>query len=150
MTNDFLETAVDKFIFKVKQGCWYSEHGVWVQLENGLARVGVTDFAQQTSGDVAFVELPPPGTVLRQGDELANVETVKVTVSIPSPVSGTIRQVNEELDASPELVNQDPYGDGWLALIELDSWEADRAGLLTAEEYLKVMRAQAEEEARKR
>lgn len=150
MSTEYLETTVDKFVFKVKRGCWYSENGVWVQLEDGMARVGLTDYVQQSSGDMAFVEVQPAGTVLHQGDELANIETVKVTVSMPSPVSGTIRQVNEELDASPELVNQDPYGAGWLALIELRDWEADKATLLEAERYLEVMRGQAEEEARKR
>lgn len=150
MSTEYLETTVDKFVFKVKQGCWYIENGVWVQLEDGLARVGLTDYVQQSNGDMAFIEVQPVGTVFHQGDELANIETVKVTVSMPSPVSGTIRQVNEELDASPELVNQDPYGAGWLALIELSDWEAEKATLLTAEQYLEVMRGQAEEEAKKR
>lgn len=149
-TNDFLETTVDKFVFKVKKGCWYSESGVWVQVEDRLARVGVTDFAQQTSGDVAFVELPPPGTSVRQGSSLGEIETVKVSFELTSPVSGVIQEVNPALENSPELVNQDPYGAGWLALIELSDWEADKTNLLEAERYLEVMRAQAEEEAKKR
>jgi glycine cleavage system H protein len=150
MSTGYLETTVDKFIFKVKPGCWYSEAGMWVELEDGRARVGLTDYVQQSSGDMAFVEVKPAGTVLRQGDDLADVETIKVTVAFPSPVSGTIGEVNEELDASPELVNQDPYGVGWLALIEASDWEADKAKLLEAEQYLLVMREQAEEEMQKR
>lgn len=150
MTTEFLETTVDKFVFKVKRGCRYSDAGVWVQLEEGLARVGLTDFLQQSSGDMAFVEVQPPGTILRRGDELANVETIKVTLAVASPLSGTIRQVNEELEDSPELVNQDPYGAGWLALIEPSDWEVEQAHLLEAERYLEVMRTQAEEEMRKR
>ncbi len=149
MTTEFLETTVDKFVFKVKRGCWYSDSGVWVQLEEGLARVGLTDFLQQSSGDMAFVEVRPPGTILRRGDELANVETIKVTLVVASPLSGTIRQVNEELEDSPELVNQDPYGAGWLALIELSDWETDQAHLLEAEQYLELVRIQAEEAMRK-
>lgn len=150
MPTEYLETTVDKFVFKVRPGCWYSDSGVWVQVENGLARVGLTDYRQQSSGDVAFAEVQPVGTELRQGDDFAQIETIKVMIAVPSPVSGTIREVNEALIASPELINQDPYGDGWLALIELSDWEADRANLLAAEQYLEVMRAQAEEEMQKR
>ncbi|OGO40788.1 MAG: glycine cleavage system protein H [Chloroflexi bacterium RBG_16_57_9] len=137
-------------MFKVKQGCWYSQAGMWVQLEDGLARAGVTDFAQQTSGDVAFVALPRPGSTIRQGASLGEIETVKVTFDVTSPVSGGVREVNPALEDSPELVNQDPYGAGWLVLVELSDWETDRANLLTAEQYLDVMRAQAEEEAKNR
>jgi glycine cleavage system H protein len=150
MSTEYLEAAVDKFVFKVRQGYWYSDFGVWVQIEDGLARVGLTDYLQQSSGDVAFVKVQPAGTELRQGDEFAEIETIKVMIAVPAPVSGTIREVNRELTASPELVNQDPYGEGWLALIELSDWEADRANLLTPEQYLEVMRAQAEEELKKR
>ncbi len=150
MSAEYLETTVDKFIFKVKQSCWYSEAGIWVQLEDGMARVGLTDYVQQSSGDMAFVELKPAGTVLSQGDDLADVETIKVTVAFPSPVSGTIREVNEDLESSPELVNEDPYGAGWLALVELSDWEADKTKLLDAGQYLSVMRGQAEEELKKR
>jgi glycine cleavage system H protein len=147
--NDYLEATVDKFVFRVKQGLWYSQAGMWAQLEDGFTRVGVTDFAQQTNGDVAFVELPPPGSSVRQGGSLGEIETVKVTFDLTSPVSGTVQTVNPALEESPELVNQDPYGAGWLALIQLSDWVADKAHLLDAKQYLEVMRGQAEEEAKK-
>ena len=146
MADKFLETTVDKFLFRVKRDCWYSPSGVWVQPENGAGRVGLSDFLQQSSGDMAFVEVRPVGTVLAAGDELASVETMKVNLSVESPVSGTITAVNERLEESPELVNQDPYGEGWLALIELSDWEADRQALLDAAQYLEAMRAQALEQ----
>jgi glycine cleavage system H lipoate-binding protein len=66
---EYLEAQVDKFVFKVKRGCYYTEEGIWVQLENGAGRVGVSDFLQQKSGDVAFVNLPELGTTLKQGEE---------------------------------------------------------------------------------
>ncbi len=141
---------MDKFVFKVKNGCWYSRDGIWVQLDGELGRVGVTDFAQQTSGDVAFVELPAPGRTIRRGQPLGEIETVKVTFDLTSPVSGTVREVNPALEDNPERVNQDPYGEGWLAVVALSDWEADKAGLLDAEQYLEVMRDQAEEELKKR
>jgi glycine cleavage system H protein len=148
--EEYLEATVDKFVFTVKKGYLYDEQGLWVAIENGVARVGVTDYLQQKSGDVAFVNVPEPETEVKRGQELGSVETIKADVSINSPVSGTIRERNEELDVRPELVNEDPYGEGWLVLIETTGSESDRKELLTAEECLPVMKAQAEEEARKR
>ena len=150
MGDEFLETTVDKFVFRIKRDCWYSQSGVWVRLEDGSARVGVGDYLQQASGDVAFVDVRPAGTVLSADEELASIETIKVVLAVESPVSGTIIQVNEALAERPELVNQTPYGDGWLAVIELRDWEADRVNLLDAEHYLEVMRAQALEEVTRR
>ena len=149
MTDEFLETTVDKFVFRVKRACWYSESGVWVHLEDGSARVGVSDYLQQASGDIAFVDVRPAGTVLAAGDELASIETIKAILSVQSPVAGTVQRVNEALEESPELVNEAPYGDGWLAVMEPHDWPADRANLLDAEHYLEIMRAQALEEVSK-
>ena len=109
-------------------------------------RVGLTDFLQQRSGDVAFVHAKPVGTKLAAGDEFAELETIKVNQSLFAPVGGTIVEVNASLDPSLEIVNQDPYGRGWLAVIETADWETARAKLLDAEAYLAVMRSQAEEE----
>jgi glycine cleavage system H protein len=147
--GEYLEATVDKFVFKVKTGCWYSEAGLWVQIEEGMARVGLGDYVQQSSGDVAFAEVEPAGTRLMQGEYLGEIETVKTAVDLLSPVSGAVQEVNEELEGSPELVNEDPYGRGWLALIALSDWEADCANLLPAEGYLEVMRHQAEEASKK-
>jgi glycine cleavage system H protein len=146
---EYLQTTVDKFVFRVKTGCWYSESGIWVQVEDNLARVGLSDYVQQSSGDVAFAEIEPAGTQLSQGGHLGQIETIKVAIELLSPVSGTVQAVNEELEVSPELINQDPYGQGWLALIALDDWETDQANLLSAEAYLVAMHAQAEEAAKK-
>jgi glycine cleavage system H protein len=148
--EEYLKLTVDKFAFTVKKGYLYGEQGVWLTAEDGLARVGITDFLQQRSGDVAFVNMPEPESEVKRGQELGSVETIKADVSINSPVSGTIRERNEELDVRPELVNEDPYGEGWLVVIETSDFESDREELLTAEEYLPVMKAQAQEEARKR
>jgi glycine cleavage system H protein len=149
MAGEFLETTVDKFVFRVKRDCWYSESGVWVRLEGALARVGVSDYLQQASGDVAFVDVRPAGMALAAGEELASIETIKAILAIQSPLTGTILQVNEALAESPELINQAPYGDGWLAVMEPHDWPADRANLLDADHYLEIMRAQALEEVSK-
>ncbi len=150
MERLYLEAQVDKFVFKVKRGCYYTEEGIWVHVENGAGRVGVSDFLQQKSGDVAFVNLPDPGTTLKQGEEMGSIETIKADVTITSPISGVVQETNGDLEIKPELINEDPYGEGWLVLVELRDFESDRKNLLTAEEYFTVMKSQAEEEAKER
>ncbi len=147
---DYLQTQVDKFVFKVKRGCYYTAEGIWVRVENDLGRVGVSDFLQQRSGDVAFVNLPALGATLKQGEEMGSIETIKADVTISSPISGVVQETNRELEVKPELINEDPYGEGWLVLMEMGEFESDRKNLLTSEEYLAVMKSQAEEEAKKR
>jgi glycine cleavage system H protein len=144
---DYLETTVDKFIFKVATDRHYTAEGLWVLAEGNRVRIGMTDFLQQRSGDVAFAEVQPAGTVLKAGDEVAVIETIKVNVSLSSPVSGTIVAVNPALELSPEVINQDPYGEGWLVIVEADNWPAERGNLLDAQAYFEVMKRQAEEEA---
>ncbi|HAL61805.1 MAG TPA: glycine cleavage system protein H [Chloroflexi bacterium] len=148
--TEYLEAQVDKFVFKVKRGCYYTEEGIWMQVENGAGRVGVSDFLQQKSGDVAFANLPELGSTLKQGQGMGSIETIKADVTISSPISGVVQETNRELEIKPELINEDPYGEGWLVLIEMSDFESDRKNLLTAEEYLAVMKSQAEEEAKKR
>lgn len=142
----YLETTVDKFIFKVATDRLYSPEGVWVREEDGRLRAGISDYQQQRDGDVAFAHLKPAGTRLSSGDEFAEIETIKATVSFRVPVAGQIVETNAELTTAPEIINQEPYEGGWLALMEPTNWPADRATLLNAEAYLWVMKAQAEEE----
>ena len=149
MPEENLKVAVDKFTFQIPKGLSYSDAGLWVKLEGDRARVGLSDFAQQTSGDVAFVRTKPIGTGLNRGDEFGEIETVKVNVSFPSPVTGKIVEINPSLGEAAELVNQDPYGKGWLAVIELADWESDRRGLLDARSYAALVKDQAEAEMKK-
>lgn len=144
---EYLETTVDKFIFRVRTGYLYSEAGVWVDYDatRSVARLGLTDFRQQASGDVAFVELPQAGAALEAGGDLANIETIKVDLVVPAPFAGEVVAVNEELTDAPELINQKPYQDGWLVELRPSAWPA--ASLLDAPAYLSVMQAQAEAEA---
>jgi glycine cleavage system H protein len=139
------QVTVGKFIFRVREGYLYTEGGVWVSWdeETGLARVGLSDFRQQSSGDVAFVELQPAGQKVQTGDDLANVETVKVDLTVPAPFDATVVATNDALTNAPELINQDPYGTGWLVELAADAGSA--SGLMGAQAYLEVMTAQAEE-----
>ncbi len=147
--SDFLETTVDKFTFRVATDRFYNAEGVWTKEENGHIRIGLSDFIQQRSGDVAFAEIKPVGTVLAAGEEVAVIETIKVNITYSSPVNGKIFEVNPAMDDAPEAINQDPYGAGWLAVLEVADWEAERAKLLDPQAYFKIMKGQAEEEAKK-
>jgi glycine cleavage system H protein len=149
MTEETLELTVDKFTFRVPKGLYFNDTGVWVRQEGSVARLGLSDFSQQRSGDMAFAEVKPVGTRLKPGDEFASVETIKVNVILPSPVTGAIAEVNRALEDAPELINQDPYGKGWLAAVELTDWEADKSKLLDADAYYALIKLQAEEEVKK-
>jgi glycine cleavage system H protein len=146
MADEMLRLSLDKFTFLVPQGLHFNDAGVWVRIEGGRSRVGISDFAQQRSGDIAFATVTAAETALQPGDELACIETVKVNLTLPCPVKGTIVEINAALEQAAELVNQDPYGRGWLAVIELDDWESDRIHLLDAEAYLALIKEQAAEE----
>ena len=149
MSEEMLELTVDKFTFRVPKDLYFNDVGVWVKPEGSAVRLGLSDFAQQRSGDMAFAEVKPTETVLKPGDEFASVETVKVNISLPSPVTGTIVEVNAELQDAPELINQDPYGKGWLVVVELTDWVNDTSRLLNAEAYYALIKRQSEEETKR-
>jgi glycine cleavage system H protein len=146
---EYLETTVDKFVFKVATDRYYNTEGLWAQAEGQQVRVGLSDFLQQRSGDVAFAEVKPAGTVLAVAEEVAVIETIKVNISLTAPVAGIVIEVNPAMETAPEAINQDPYGQGWLAEIEATNWEADRARLLDGQAYFSWMKGQAETEAKK-
>jgi glycine cleavage system H protein len=146
---EILETSIDKFTFKVPTDRFYSPEGLWVKQENGKVRLGLSDFVQQRSGDVAFAEIKPAGTLLQAGDDLAVIETIKVNVSYTCPVRGKIVEVNPVMESAPEAINQDPYGAGWLVVLDVRDWEAQRSQLLTPQAYFDLMKNQAEEETKK-
>ncbi|MEN6561532.1 MAG: glycine cleavage system protein H [Acidobacteriota bacterium] len=146
MSAGALEISVDKFRFRFPADLFYSEAGVWVRFEGTRARIGLSDFTQQRNGDVAFAEPKGVGTRVRSGDEVAVVETIKVNLSIPAPLTGRIVEVNGGLLSSPELVNQDPYGQGWLAVLEVEDPEAARGALEPAAVYMALAKSQAEAE----
>lgn len=112
----------------------YSREHEWLRLEGNRGVVGITHYAQEQLGDIVFVELPQVGRELRAGEAFGVVESVKSVSDLYAPVSGRVVEVNERLNDAPELVNQDPYGAGWMIALELaDPAEAGR--LLTAAEY---------------
>ena len=120
---DYLELTVDKFTFRVAADIFYSPEGVWAKPEGRYVRIGLSDYLQQRSGDIAFVEIMPVGTELASGDEIAVIETIKVNISLGSPVSGKVAEVNPDMEMAPEVINKDPYGKGWIAIVEASNWE---------------------------
>ncbi len=144
-----LEVTVDKFKFRIPETLLYSDAGIWIEVDGRRARMGLSDFAQQVNGDIAFANVEPAGGVLQAGDEFGSIETVKVNVGLPSPVAGRIAEVNPLLQGSPEVINQDPYGKGWMVVLELNDWQANKQDLLDAPHYLELVKQQAEAELRK-
>ena len=119
--------------FDIDTDCRYLESHEWVRPDGDTARIGLTDFAQDELGDVVFVELPAEGDEVTKADEFGVVESIKAVSDLISPVSGTVVGVNEDLFDAPELLNQDPYGDGWM--IEVEPSDDAFDDLLTADEY---------------
>ncbi len=120
------------------QNYLYTRDHEWVKVEDDVATVGITDFAQKQLGDVVYVELPELGKKLEVHQTIGAIESVKAVSDVFSPVSGEVIEVNSALNDSPELVNQDPYGQGWIIRLKLGNKE-DLNNLMTASEYEKYV-----------
>jgi glycine cleavage system H protein len=119
----------------------YAKSHEYVHVEGEVGTIGITEYAQKELGDVVFVELPQVGSQLEAGDELGSIESVKAVSELFSPVSGEVVEVNDLLTEKPELVNTDPYGDGWMVRVKLsDATEVDE--LMSAEEYEEYTQAE--------
>jgi glycine cleavage system H protein len=120
----------------------YTKEHEWARRENGGLRVGITHFAQDALGDIVYVDLPSPGTQVSAGQPFGEVESTKSVSDIYSPVTGSITERNARLEESPEIVNQDPYGDGWMVLIE-PSNPSEVDALLTSAQYQELIAAES-------
>ena len=116
----------------------YTSDHEWARLEDGRLRVGITDYAQDSLGDVVFVQLPEPGAVLEAGAAMGEVESTKSVSDVYAPVAGTVAEVNSELADAPQRLNEDPYGEGWICVLE-PSDPAAFESLLDAEAYRKLI-----------
>jgi glycine cleavage system H protein len=120
---------------------YHKEH-TWVKVSGKKATIGITDYAQDALGDVVYVDLPEVDTDVEANSEIGEIESTKATSSVIAPVTGKITEVNEDLSESPEMLNEDPYGKGWIAVLELDEvTEVD--DLLDASEYSKFVEEEA-------
>jgi len=147
--TEFLDFTIDKFTFRTATDRFYSDEGVWAKPENNYIRIGMSDYLQQRSGDVAFAEIKPVGTSVAFGDELAVIETIKVNISLMSPVSGRVVEINPMMETSPEVINQDPYGAGWLVVIEAAERIIDLKHLLDPQAYFARIKLEAGLEVKK-
>lgn len=116
----------------------YTKDHEWVRVEGNLARIGITDHAQTELTEIVFVELPSQGKEVKAGDVLGNVESVKTVSEVFSPVSGTVVEANGKLVDSPELLNKDPYGQGWIAVLEMSN-PSELDSLMDAEAYKRLL-----------
>jgi glycine cleavage system H protein len=112
----------------------YTKNHEWAKLDEGLAVVGITDYAQEQLGDIVYVELPQPGDTVEQSQSFGIIESVKAASDLFAPIGGEVMAINEELVGRPELVNQDPYEAGWMVKLQPED-EMQMDDLLTAEEY---------------
>ncbi len=129
---------------KVDERCLYAKSHEWVRVEGEVAYVGITDYAQDQLGDVVYVELPEEGDSLGQGEVFGVVESVKAASDLYMPVGGEIVEVNADLNDAPELVNQDPYGEGWFIKLAVKD-EGETATLLDAAGYQEFVEQGADE-----
>ncbi len=112
----------------------YSKDHTWVRVEDDEGTVGITNYAQESLGDIVYVDVPEEDDDVEAGEEVAEVESTKATSSVISPVSGTVIEVNEDIEDSPDTINEDPYGDGWIVRIKLSD-PSELKGLMDADAY---------------
>lgn len=122
----------------VPDGLLYTKEHEWIRIEDNLGTIGITDYAQDALGDVTFVELPKIGDTIKQFEAFASVESVKAVSDVYAPVSGKIIKINDGLLKSPELINQSPYGEGWMVVLEIYD-EKEKKDLMSASEYRKYL-----------
>jgi len=120
---------------------YHKEH-TWVRISGKRGTIGITDYAQDALGDIVYIDLPEADASIEANSEISEIESTKATSSVISPVSGKITKVNEELSESPEIINEDPYGKGWVAVVELENPE-EVDDLMDSSEYEKYVEEEA-------
>jgi len=116
--------------YEVPEKLYYHEEYLWAKVEDGKVKIGMSDFAQKQLNDIVYVELPSVGDAITQNEPFGTLESVKAVSDLIAPISGTIEAVNEELEAKPDLVNEDPYGAGWLLIVAPTNLDADLAAIM--------------------
>ena len=137
----------DKYIFRLPtdEGFYFNENDVWAYVSDGRARVGITDYAQKSLSDIMFFSPPKVGAGITQYDEIGEIESGKAAFGVLSPVSGIVTAINEALIKAPEMLNENPYEQGWIAEIKLTDFEEDKDLLHTFGGYMPIMKRKAEE-----
>lgn len=149
MSGDYYQEVADKFIFTVKKGLLYSENDIWIEIERGKVRIGITDFFQRRLGDAVFVELMSVGETVKQNEPFGKVESIKSVVDLVAPLNGTVKEINDKLHDNPEHLNNEPYGEGWLTLISPSNLKEDKWHFMAAEKYFELMKSKIKDELKK-
>ena len=137
----------DKYIFRIPKddGFYFNENDAWVYVKGNKARVGVTDFAQKNLSDIMYFTPPALGNKIEQFEEVGSIESGKAVFEIVSPVSGTVTAINDKLLESPELINQNPYEQGWIAELELSDFEENKDFLSAFDDHFKWLKRKVDE-----
>ncbi len=130
--------------FEVPEGLYYSKDFEWIKIEGDKIRMGVTDYAQKSLREIVYAELPSAGSEVKQGEPYGTVESVKAVSDLVAAVSGTIEEVNNEVQSKPELLNEDPYGNGWTIVIKPANLQAELANLMDFNKAVEWHKAQAQ------
>lgn len=115
---------------EVPEGLYYTKEFEWVKIEGDKVRVGITDYAQKQLREIVYAELPSTGTTTKQNEPYGTVESVKAVSDLVAPISGTIEEVNAEVQSKPETLNEDPYGKGWLLIVKPSNLQAELANIM--------------------
>ncbi|MEM2987138.1 MAG: glycine cleavage system protein GcvH [Nitrososphaerota archaeon] len=132
--------------YKIIKNLLYSKDHVWIKIENNKAKIGITDYIQKNLHDIVYIELPEINSNIHQGKKLALMESIKTISEMHSPLTGKILKINEELKSKPGLINESPYEDGWIAIIEPINFEKEKSNLLNFKEYVEYIRKIIEKE----
>ncbi|MCD6592602.1 glycine cleavage system protein GcvH [Candidatus Bathyarchaeota archaeon] len=131
--------------YEVPEGLYYSKEWTWVKVENGKVRIGITDYAQKQLKEIVFADLPRAGDEIVKDEPFGTVESVKSVSDLIAPVSGKVEEVNEEVVDNPGVINEDPYGAGWLILVSPSNLDEDLKTLMSFEESVKWHKKMIEE-----
>jgi len=129
--------------YEVPEGLYFSKDFEWIKIEGDKVRMGLTDYAQKSLREIVYAELPEAGAELKQGEPYGTVESVKAVSDLVAAISGTIEEVNQEVQSKPELLNEDPYGEGWIVIVKPASLDADLANLMDFDKAVEWHKNQA-------
>jgi len=130
--------------YEVPEGLCYSKDFEWIKIEGDKVRMGITDYAQKSLREIVYAELPSVGTVVKQNEPFGTLESVKAVSDLVAAVSGTVEEVNDEVQSKPETLNEDPYGKGWLIVVKASNLEAELANLMDFDKAVEWHKAQAQ------
>jgi glycine cleavage system H protein len=130
--------------YEVPEGLYYSKDFEWIKIEGDKVRMGVTDYAQKSLREIVYAELPSAGGEVKQGEPYGTVESVKAVSDLIAAVSGTIEEVNDEVQSKPELLNEDPYGKGWLVVVKPANLQAELSNLMDFGKTVEWHKAQSQ------